>query len=182
MQCPKCGYELSGSDKFCRQCGEKVASDENICKRCGKPISGRFCSNCGMDSQAVAPVPISANITPVQEEAVQPVYHQTVIYQQAAPAPQLRPVRGQLRCPRCGGTSIQAIDASPAGTRTSLNVNPFHPLTVFNTKRRDKRLSGAKVGAAFLTGGMSAMVTGLHTKVGVKVFCLQCGHTWEVRR
>lgn len=86
---------------------------------------------------------------------------------------------GTVSCPKCGGHHIQVINNSPAGTKTSLNLNPLHPFTPFNTKRKDKRVSGAKVGAAILTGGASLLVTGVHTKVGVQVMCTDCGSVWE---
>lgn len=171
MKCEKCGGEILPADKFCTNCGEKVET-VRYCQNCGEALTGKFCANCGADSQASVP---------------QAVENPTVVYQAPpvvtvvqAPAP--APSRRQLRCPRCGGTQIQAIDAAPAGTKTSLNLNPLHPFTIANTKKKTKRVSGAKVGAAILTGGMSLFVTGIHSKVGVQVFCAQCGHTWEVKR
>lgn len=68
--------------------------------------------------------------------------------------------------------------AVPAGTKNSLNLNPLHPFTIANTKKKTRRVSGAKAGAAIL----SLFVTGIHSKVGVQVFCAQCGRTWEVKR
>lgn len=171
MKCPKCGNEISPSDKFCTYCGEKIES-VRYCQNCGKPIDGRFCTNCGADSQG--------NTAPAAKSP-------TVVYQtppvvtvvQAEPEPS----KYQLRCPICGGTKIQVIDAAPAGIQTSRNINPFQPFTFVNVKKARKRVSGAKVAAALFTGGVSMLFTGgVHSKVGVEVFCSQCGHTWEVKK
>ena len=86
-----------------------------------------------------------------------------------------------ITCPNCGGHSIQVIDNAPAGTKTSLDLNPLRPFTLTKTKRKDKRVSGKKVGAAFLTGGVSLLVTGVHSKVGIQVLCTQCGYVWEAK-
>lgn len=175
MKCPKCGNEISPSDKFCTYCGEKIES-VRYCQNCGEPLEGRFCTNCGTDSQQsnsrAEPQPT------VVYQAPPPVV--TVVQ---APPPAPAPSRHQLRCPRCGGTQIQAIDSAPAGTKTSLNLNPFHPFTLTKTKKETKRVSKAKLGAAILTFGTSTILTGgIKSKVGVQVFCSQCGHTWEVKK
>lgn len=86
-----------------------------------------------------------------------------------------------IRCPKCRSHKIQVIDNAPAGVKTSLNLNPLHPFTLTQTKRKNKRLSGAKIGAAIMTCGTSLMFTGVHSKVGVQVVCTQCGHVWEAK-
>lgn len=88
---------------------------------------------------------------------------------------------GTLTCPKCGGHKIQVINEAPAGAKTSLDLNPLHPFTLVKTKKKEKRVSGAKLGAALLTGGASLLVTGVHTKVGIQVLCTECGTVWEAK-
>ena len=42
--CPKCGKPVSG--KFCSDCGTEVAATKK-CPKCGKDVVGKFCSDCG---------------------------------------------------------------------------------------------------------------------------------------
>lgn len=83
-----------------------------------------------------------------------------------------------ISCPNCKGHHIQVINNAPAGTKTKLDLNPLHPFTLTKTVKKEKRISGAKVGAAILTGGTSLLFTGIHSKVGVQVMCTDCGYVW----
>lgn len=63
--------------------------------------------------------------------------------------------------PKCGSTNIVLIDNAVGGTKTTLNINPLHPLTVFKTKKKPKKVrSTGKTIAAIATGGASLLVTG----------------------
>ena len=49
--CPKCGYQVPRSSKFCQNCGNELSMPTtNLkCKKCGTviPIGSKFCPNCG---------------------------------------------------------------------------------------------------------------------------------------
>lgn len=64
-------------------------------------------------------------------------------------------------------------------TKTTVNLNPLHPFTVFNHKTEKKeKTSAAKVGLAIMTGGTSLLVTGTKKKAHNEYFCTDCGHRW----
>jgi len=90
--------------------------------------------------------------------------------------------RGALKCPKCKGHNIDlwANDKNiKTKQQTSININPLKPLTLFNTKEKKKeKKSAAKVGLAIMTGGASAMVTGLNNKKHNEYYCRDCGNRW----
>lgn len=49
--CPKCGYQVPRSSKFCQNCGNKLSMPitDLKCKKCGTGITAgsKFCPNCG---------------------------------------------------------------------------------------------------------------------------------------
>ena len=88
----------------------------------------------------------------------------------------------KLRCPRCRGHNIQ-IMANDINMKqqTVLNVNPLQPFTLFKHKQK-KKISGAKLGVAVATLGMSSLVTGgIRKNKQYEVFCVDCGHRWKTR-
>lgn len=88
----------------------------------------------------------------------------------------------KIRCPKCKGHNIEVLtDHVSQKTSTSLNLNPLHPLTVFNTKqKKNKKVSLAKTGAAMVTLGMSTVFTGgiKSDKGNIGLFCKDCGYRW----
>ena len=87
-----------------------------------------------------------------------------------------------LSCPKCKGHNIDLWSNEAnmkVKQKTSLNINPLHPLTIFNTKevKKEKR-SAAKVGLAIMTGGTSALITGTRSKKHNEYYCRDCGHRW----
>lgn len=90
-----------------------------------------------------------------------------------------------LKCPKCKGTHIQLLanDVNMVSdTKTSLNLNPLKPLTVFNHKTvKKEKTSKAKIGLALMTGGASLLVTGTKNKAHNEYFCTDCGHRWVGR-
>ncbi len=88
----------------------------------------------------------------------------------------------KLKCPKCKGTHIQLLANDlnmKTETKTSLNLNPLKPLTIFNHKTEKKeKTSAAKVGLAVMTGGASLMVTGTKKKAHNEYLCTECGNRW----
>lgn len=87
-----------------------------------------------------------------------------------------------LSCPKCHGHNIDLWDDSKnmkIKQKTSLNLNPLHPFTVFNIKEvKKEKTSAAKVGLGILTGGASLLVTGTKNKKHNEYFCRDCGNRW----
>lgn len=87
-----------------------------------------------------------------------------------------------LKCPKCKGTHIQlwANDVNTVTkSKTSINLNPLKPLTVFNTKSEKKgKLSAGKLALGVMTGGTSLLVTGARTNRNNEYYCTDCGHRW----
>jgi len=87
-----------------------------------------------------------------------------------------------LKCPKCGGTRIQLLSDDvnmKVKTKTTLNLNPLKPFTVFDHKTEKKeKTSAAKVGLALMTGGTSLLVTGTKNKKHNEYHCTDCGHRW----
>ena len=88
-----------------------------------------------------------------------------------------------LSCPNCGGHNIDLrrddVNVN-VKQKTSLNLNPLQPFTVFKTKEvRKEKLSAAKIGAGIMTGGMSLLVTGVHKKAMNEYYCRECGTLWS---
>ena len=67
--------------------------------------------------------------------------------------------------------------------KTTVNLNPLKPLTVFNhkeVKAKKKRVSKGKLLAGAMTGGASLLVTGARKKVDTNsYFCNRCGYQWD---
>lgn len=93
-----------------------------------------------------------------------------------------------LKCPKCksGNVQLWATDTNikkvKTKRKTSLNLNPFKPLTVFNTKEKTtvtKKNSKSKLFAAAMTGGTSLLVTGTKDNKGNQLHCNNCGHLWK---
>ena len=58
-------------------------------------------------------------------------------------------------------------------------MNPFHPLTVFNTKEEKKeKKSAAKIGLGIATAGTSLIFTGTKKKAHNEYYCRDCGNRW----
>ena len=88
----------------------------------------------------------------------------------------------KLKCPKCRGTHIQLLANdlnTTSKTKTSINLNPLKPFTVFNHKTEKKeKTSAAKVGFAIMTCGTSLLVTGTKKKVHNEYYCTDCGNRW----
>lgn len=86
-----------------------------------------------------------------------------------------------IKCPNCNGAHIQILDNRTM--KTTLNMNPLKPFTVYNhkeVKKTKKKVSKGKIIAGIATGGTSVLVTGARKKVEVdSYFCMDCGCQWE---
>lgn len=96
----------------------------------------------------------------------------------------LRSGNNGLKCPECKSHNIELYeDNMEYKTKTSLNLNPFHPFRLTNSKSvatQKKKVSGGKVAAAVLTGGASLLVTGgVKSKVNKQWYCKDCGCVFE---
>lgn len=91
---------------------------------------------------------------------------------------------GALVCPHCKSANIQVLsnDANIKKIKrsSSINLNPMHPLTVFNHHEKEvKKHSTLKAAAAISTLGLSAVATGgTHSNKSHKYQCRNCGKTW----
>lgn len=87
-----------------------------------------------------------------------------------------------LKCPKCRGTHIQLWrdDVNTVTKhRTSVNLNPLRPFTVFNTKEFKKgKLSPGKLALGAMTGGASLLVTGARSDKHNEYYCMDCGNRW----
>lgn len=88
----------------------------------------------------------------------------------------------KLKCPKCKRTHIQLLSNDidmKTTTKTSLNLNPLKPFTVFNHKTEKKeKTSATKVGLALMTGGTSLLMTGTKKKAHNEYFCTDCANRW----
>lgn len=87
-----------------------------------------------------------------------------------------------LKCPKCKGHNID-LWSNEANykikRKTSVNLNPLHPLTILETKEEKKeKTSAAKIGIGIMTGGTSLLVTGTKKKAHNEYYCRDCGHRW----
>lgn len=87
-----------------------------------------------------------------------------------------------LKCPKCKSHNIDLWSDEEnlkISQRTALNLNPLHPLTVFNTKEvKKEKISASKLGLGFVTGGASLFFTGTKKKAHNEYYCRDCGHRW----
>lgn len=87
-----------------------------------------------------------------------------------------------LKCPICKSHNIDLWSNEEnynIKQKTSINLNPLHPLTVFNTKEvKKEKTSAAKIGLGVMTGGASILVTGIKKKAHNEYYCRDCGNRW----
>lgn len=87
-----------------------------------------------------------------------------------------------LKCPKCKSHNVD-LWSNEANyhikQKTSVNLNPLHPLTVFNTKEEKKeKKSAAKIGLGIATAGTSLIFTGTKKKAHNEYYCRDCGNRW----
>lgn len=136
IDCPECGREISDKSKQCIHCGYPLSDyqEENLryeddlkkCPHCGfaNKKSVEYCDCCGI------------RITEYQKRAKGLLFRENEDeYSDIRNGP-------HTICPSCGGTNYHAfveervIREGKVKTRTSLNLNPLKPFTVFNHKEK----------------------------------------------
>lgn len=90
----------------------------------------------------------------------------------------------RLRCKKCRSSNITLLsndrNIKSRKTKTSLNLNPFKPFTLFNHKTKEKKKkSAAKLGLGLMTGGVSLLFTGTKDNRNYEFFCNDCGNRWK---
>ncbi len=90
----------------------------------------------------------------------------------------------KLKCPRCKSPNVQLIGSNANIRKTkkssSLNLNPFKPLTVFNHKEKQiKKKSTGKIAMGIATGGVSTLFTGSKQSKGNEFHCVNCGTVFK---
>lgn len=113
------------------------------------------------------------------EEKPSTTQHAPIVQSASAPPPK---ADNGLKCPKCHSHNIDlwADDKNyKVKQRTSVNLNPLHPLTVFETKEvKKEKKSAAKIGLAVATGGTSLLLTGTKKKAHNEYYCRDCGYRW----
>lgn len=152
-----------------------------------KPLSDKVSSWLATDDNKTTSSATS-NVTKTSSvENNQPVTPtQTIIVKEESPKPKV-PLKqkldhSKLVCPVCKSANITKNEVNNKEvSKTSLNLNPLHPLTFANTKKKKKaKKSAGKVAMGIATGGTSLMVTGVHKKT-TQNRCLNCGHVWTTK-
>lgn len=89
----------------------------------------------------------------------------------------------EIRCSKCNSANVQLIGSDKniksKKNKTSINLNPLEPFTIFNHKTKVKKKSSAgKIGLGFMTGGFSLLFTGTKNNKNSEYHCLNCGNRW----
>ena len=88
----------------------------------------------------------------------------------------------RLRCPGCKGSHITLLSTDigmKQVSRTGLDMNPFHPFSIFKTRTvKKEKLSIGKLALGAMTGGVSLLVTGTRQKKHNEYLCQDCGRRW----
>ena len=92
----------------------------------------------------------------------------------------------KLKCPKCKATSVQLLsntaNVKSVKTKTTVNLNPFKPFTVFNhTEKVKKKKSAGKMLLGAATGGTALFVTGTKDNKGNQCHCLSCGNVFKTK-
>lgn len=162
IKCPECGREISEKAESCPNCGlplgdivfkEYVNVDETKdCKKCGKPYSRierehiatgvnglwifhniGYCDKCNMKID-IDMVKNRKEYEKRQERAKENV---NMIYNPISPI-----ISNERRCPKCGSmkhhsyTENVVVRQGKVKKKTTLNLNPLKPFTVFNHKEK----------------------------------------------
>ncbi len=175
--CPECGKEFSDRAPACPKCGcptDEMYFDEEV-----ECFEEDYLDDEDDEDEGEAPTKEKkgfwGTMIEMQKEADR--------YQlEKSQRPKEIKSKGGLKCPKCKGHNIDLWSNTAnmkVKQKTSLNLNPLHPLTIVNTKEvKKEKKSAAKIGLAMMTGGTSLLVTGTHNKKHNEYYCKDCGHRW----
>ncbi|MCP0886969.1 hypothetical protein LB941_06430 [Ligilactobacillus sp. WILCCON 0076] len=128
-----------------------------------------FVQNLPDRTKHIGGVPIDGTFKPIQKEK------------------RVRKPLGALVCPHCKSANIQVIEReinTKTKRTTSVDLNPLHPLTVFDhheKKIKKKKFSGKKALLAASTAGFTAITPGIGLRTKnkqTKYQCRDCGKVW----
>lgn len=174
IKCPECGKEISDKATSCPNCGFPIEDflnnfdDTKICRSCKKPytkierehiatgINGMwifheiaYCDNC---KEKVDLDNLKSRKAYEQKEKISEANAKNI----SATVRAVSNVRNTIRCPYCGGVNCQAfvenkiIKPEKVKSRTTLNLNPLRPFTVFNHKQKVVRNAVVKDVSKFI--------------------------------
>lgn len=158
IKCPECGKEISNKADCCPNCGfpiDNIKIDETKqCVKCGNDYSRilkehvldginglwifhdiAYCDQC---ENRVDLDNLKSRIAYEQRKNTNAINNQNV----AATIRATANVRNSIRCPYCGGLNCQSfierriVKPAKIKNRTTLNLNPLKPFTVFNHKQK----------------------------------------------
>lgn len=166
INCPECGKEISDKAEMCPNCGCPQSEFYSSIVRELPPEEQpemEPCYGCGIMIPTNIAVCLFCNynygkcrewgqLTQPKEERVwqsRERDERNVVAEQESTF--LPPKKSKLKCPRCKSGNVEFMYAEEAGARdavikktTSLNINPFKPLTIFN--HNEKVIKKAKEG------------------------------------
>lgn len=152
----------------CSECGREFSDKAAACPNCGCPID---------DARQE-----TSEIGEKKSFWGKMVEQQKIADEKAAQRKVEKASKSGLKCPKCKSHNIDLWSDSvnmKEFERTSLNLNPLHPLTPFKTKTvKKEKKSAAKIGLGVMTGGASLLVTGTTKKKHNEYYCRDCGNRW----
>lgn len=134
---------------FCNQCGSQLADGSKFCANCGNKI--QYVSPTTATTTTTTAVPPTAqnlktksyadiDFSQIPMEYQENINHNYTAQQNVNRQPMRDPNVRYVACPNCGGLRLEAMGDNTYGrkvkNKTSININPLHPLTVFNTKEK----------------------------------------------
>ena len=158
--CSSCGANV-GDAPFCSNCGAPINKTDggtaspidNTCIRCGANLQNGICLSCGWSSP----------VQQVQQQNAPPVAVQAV--------PATMPINVTVNAPAA------SADNSPSGPPCPKCKSQSTELASV----KSKKLSGGKIAAGVMTGGLSLLATGVSNKQKVNWVCKVCGHSFTVK-
>lgn len=161
ISCPECGREVSDKANACPNCGypieqDKIKENKLICPYCGEEVQVEegYCSSCGMRIEPYRSE--KKSYPPIQEKPQTPYTvcpscgfynnsgdyvcrrcgHKYKIDEYNVILPKSN------SCPSCGSSRVHAfveevvIRDGKTKSKTTVNLNPLKPFTVFNHKEK----------------------------------------------
>jgi ribosomal protein S27AE len=183
VTCPHCGSINWADPALSRnECG-KCGAGRVTCAHCGRvnwvdPAGNKTkCGKCGFDVlSGAAPEQNALGVT-------------RVTCPHCGSVNRVDPAGNKTKCGKCGFDVLSG--AAPGPQALDARYGPINPVLVCphcqqrgsvrtKTAKLEKGISGGKATGAILTGGLSAIVTGLSRKEEVtQAHCDYCNSTWQ---